>query len=260
MEVALKGEASLLWCTSRPSFDERTSPGGLKTCLSCVCANPNAIIKRFLRRSAALPDASAPKARIAIWDLCLADFGWVIGGPLPSALAADWLTSTWDNNAIIYACGPAASLVEKVAGSWVKDVLDLPRDASFAFTTGCQMAHFTSLAAARHAVLRDQGWNAKRDGIIGAPPIRVLANERRRGSIDRAIRYLGLGTGSLVLLATDGKGQVRLEALRAARQMVDGPVIVVLDAVDQKHRRHGPHYRSYTYGKGGLKRGLGSVS
>lgn len=81
----------------------------------------------------------------------------MIGGALPSALAADWLTSTWDNNAALYACGPAASVVEEIAGAWVKVVLDLPSTASFAFTTGCQMAHFTCLAAARHALLRDRG-------------------------------------------------------------------------------------------------------
>jgi aromatic-L-amino-acid decarboxylase len=84
-------------------------------------------------------------------------FAWVIGGALPSALAADWLASTWDVNATIYACGPAAAVTEEIAGEWVKDVLDLPRDASFAFTTGCQLAHVTCLAAARHAVLARVG-------------------------------------------------------------------------------------------------------
>src|SRR3546814_7539516 len=81
-------------------------------------------------------------------------FAWVIGGALPSALAADWLASTWDNNAALHACGPASAIVEEVASAWIKDVLDLPRSASFAFTTGCQMAHFTCLAAARHEIGR----------------------------------------------------------------------------------------------------------
>lgn len=159
-------------------------------------------------------------------------FAWVIGGALPSALAADWLTSAWDNNATLYACGPAASVVEEVAGSWVKDVLDLPRDASFAFTTGCQMAHFTCLAAARHALLRDRGWDVERHGLFGAPPIRVLATEHRHGSIERALRFLGIGTAALIPLATDADERVTPEALTAALGASDAPTIVHLDAAD----------------------------
>lgn len=159
-------------------------------------------------------------------------FAWVIGGALPSALAADWLTSTWDNNATIYACGPAASVVEEVAGAWVKDVLDLPRDASFAFTTGCQMAHFTCLAAARHVLLRDRGWDVEHDGLNGAPAIRVLATEQRHGSVERALRFLGLGTAALVPLATDADARVTPDVLRAALGSSDAPTIVLLDAAD----------------------------
>ena len=87
-------------------------------------------------------------------------------------------------------------MVEEVAGAWLKDMLDLPRDASFAITTGCQLAHVTCLAAARHAVLRDAGWDVEAEGLIGAPPIRVLANDQRHGSIERALRFLGLGDQS----------------------------------------------------------------
>ena len=84
-------------------------------------------------------------------------YGWVIGAGLPSSLAADWLTATWDQNAGLYACGPAAAVVEEVCGTWLKDVLGLPGPASFALVTGCQMAHVTCLAAARHAVLARAG-------------------------------------------------------------------------------------------------------
>jgi glutamate/tyrosine decarboxylase-like PLP-dependent enzyme len=159
-------------------------------------------------------------------------FAWVIGSALPSALAADWLTSTWDNNAALHACGPAASVVEEVAGAWVKDVLDLPRDASFAFTTGCQMAHFTCLAAARHALLRDRGWNVERDGLNGASAIRVLAKEHRHGSVERTLRFLGIGTDALVPLATDADARVTPDALIAALRTSDAPTIVVFDAAD----------------------------
>lgn len=159
-------------------------------------------------------------------------FAWVIGGALPSALAADWLASTWDVNATMYACGPAAAVTEEIAGEWVKDVLDLPRDASFAFTTGCQLAHVTCLAAARNAVLSRVGWDVERDGLVGAPAIRVLATEQRHGSIERALRLLGMGTRSLTPLATGEDGRLGADALADALAAGSGPTIVILDAGD----------------------------
>jgi len=159
-------------------------------------------------------------------------FAWVIGGALPSALAADWLASAWDVNACLYACGPAAAIVEEVAGEWVKEVLDLPRDASFAFTTGCQFAHLTCLAAARHRLLAARGWDVEANGLAGAPPIRVLATEQRHGSIDRALRFLGIGTRALQPLATDDAGRLRAPTVATALAAADGPTILVLDAAD----------------------------
>jgi aromatic-L-amino-acid decarboxylase len=159
-------------------------------------------------------------------------FAWVIGGALPSALAADWLASTWDVNAAIYACGPAAAVVEEVAGEWIKDVLDLPRDASFAFTTGCQLAHLTCLAAARHAVMKAAGWDVEADGLAGAPAIRVLATEQRHGSIERALRFLGIGTRALQPLPTGEDGRLAPATLREALESGSGPTIVILDAAD----------------------------
>jgi len=88
-------------------------------------------------------------------------FGWVVGGLLPAALAADWLTAAWDQNAGIYVSGPAAAVVEEVAGGWLKEILGLPAGASFALVTGCQMAHATCLAAARHALLARTGWDVE---------------------------------------------------------------------------------------------------
>ena len=159
-------------------------------------------------------------------------FAWVIGGALPSALGADWLASTWDNNAALYACGPASAVVEEVAGDWIKQLLDLPQDASFAFTTGCQMAHFTCLAAARHALLLERGWNVEAEGLSGAPPIRVLATEHRHGSIDRALRFLGLGANCLVPLETCSDSRLRAATLETALARSTQPTIVVLDAAD----------------------------
>lgn len=159
-------------------------------------------------------------------------YAWVIGGALESALAADWLTSTWDQNAALYACGPAAAVVEEVAGAWLLELLDLPRDASFAFTTGCQLAHFTCLAAARYAVMRAAGWDVNEDGLFGAPPIRVIISDQRHGSIDRAIRFLGLGNKNVITAGTDAAGRMNVAALERCLEPAGGPTIVVLDAAD----------------------------
>lgn len=159
-------------------------------------------------------------------------FAWVIGGSLTSALAADWLVSTWDQNAAIYSCGPSVSVIEETAGAWVLDLLDLSRDASFAFTTGCQMAHVTSLAAARHALLKAHGWSSEDDGLFGAPKIRVLVTTHRHESIDRAVRFLGMGRNSIEQIPTSDSGHTTASLLKTALDKSDSPTIVVLKAGD----------------------------
>src|SRR5579859_4811282 len=114
-------------------------------------------------------------------------FGFVIGGVLPVALAADWLTAAWDQNAGLALPTPAAGVVEEVAGRWLKELLGIPEHASFALVTGCQVAHATALAAARNHVLEQVGHDVERDGLVGAPPIRVVAGAKRHGTIDRAL-------------------------------------------------------------------------
>src|SRR5215213_1552157 len=104
-------------------------------------------------------------------------FGFVIGGALPAALAADWLTSVWDQNAGLYVGGPSAAVVEEVTREWLVELLGLPSDASIGFVTGTQMAHVTGLAAARWHVLNAAGWDVGRDGMTGAPRVRVLVGE-----------------------------------------------------------------------------------
>lgn len=157
-------------------------------------------------------------------------FGWVIGGGVPAAMAADWLTTVWDQNACLYAAGPAAAVVEEVAGAWLKDLFGLPAEASFAFVTGCQMAHVTCLAAARHGVLRDRGWDVERQGLFGAPPIRVLTNPERHVSVDVALRLLGFGVDAIERLPLDADRRVTPEGLRAALAAGEGPTIVILQA------------------------------
>ena len=160
-------------------------------------------------------------------------FGWVIGGSLPAALAADWLAGAWDQNAALYACAPAAAVVEEVAGEWLKDVLGLPADASFAFVSGCQMAHATCLAAARHALLAGRGWDVERQGLYGAPPIRILSSGQRHGSFERAVRLMGLGQESLVYLDSDDEDRLEPDALlRALEADASTPTILLLQAGD----------------------------
>ncbi len=152
------------------------------------------------------------------------------GGSVPAALAADWLTSAWDQNAFLGVSSPAAAVIEEVAGDWLKELLGIPAPASFAFVTGCQMAHVTCLAAARHAVLERAGWDVARDGLWSAPPIRVVAGAMRHVTIDRALRLLGLGTGSMVEVAADEHGRMQADALAEALAALKGPVIVCAQA------------------------------
>src|SRR5688572_7240129 len=160
-------------------------------------------------------------------------YGWVIGAALPAALAADWLTATWDQNAGLYACSPAAAVVEEVCGTWLKDVLGLPASASYSLVTGCQMAHVTCLAAARHAVLARAGWDVNRDGLSGSPRVRVLTSTEVHGTTTRAAKLLGIGTANMLVLPTDSGAQLRAEVLREALYRDPGlPTIVVLQAGD----------------------------
>jgi glutamate/tyrosine decarboxylase-like PLP-dependent enzyme len=160
-------------------------------------------------------------------------FGWVIGGSLPAALAADWLTSAWDQNAASYACSPALAVIEEACGSWLKDLLGLPEHASFALTSGCQMAHVTALAAARNALLTKRGWQVEQDGLFGAPKIRVLSSDQFHGSITRATRLLGMGTHAVTGLPSNEAGQLDPATLeQALKQAPDTPTIVLLQAGD----------------------------
>jgi glutamate/tyrosine decarboxylase-like PLP-dependent enzyme len=140
-------------------------------------------------------------------------FGFVIGGAVPAAVAADMLTSVWDQNAGLYAGGPAAAVVEEVCRGWLAELLGLPSHVSAAFVTGAQMAHVTALAAARHHVLAQAGWDVPADGLSGAPPIRVVVGEQRHVTIDRALRLLGIGASSLEIVPADDQGRMLVDEL-----------------------------------------------
>jgi glutamate/tyrosine decarboxylase-like PLP-dependent enzyme len=149
-------------------------------------------------------------------------FGFVIGGAVPAAVAADWLAAVWDQNAGLYVGGPSAAVVEEVCRAWLADLLGLPPHVSVGFVTGCQMAHVTALAAARHHVLARAGWDVASDGLAGSPPIEVVVGEKRHVTLDRALRLLGVGTSSLVVVPADDQGRMRVDELRLGA----GPTIV----------------------------------
>src|SRR5438128_6962881 len=149
-----------------------------------VCADASLDELRSALR-VALEDGSKPALQVIEELAAAADpglvetqssryFGFVIGGSLDAAIAADWLTSVWDQNAAGYLGGPSAAVAEEVACEWLLEILGLPDDAGVGLTTGCQMAHVTCLAAARHRVLADAGWDVEADGLFGAPPVRIL--------------------------------------------------------------------------------------
>lgn len=160
-------------------------------------------------------------------------FAWVKGGALPAALATDIMCSAWDQNAVLASTSPAGAVLEEVAGRFLLEALRLPSDCSYAFVTGCQMAHVTALAAARHAVLARHGWDVEARGLQGAPVVRVLANAHYHSSVTRALRLLGLGSDCVVPLGGDQPGRVSPDVLRDTLALEpDAPTIVILNAGD----------------------------
>lgn len=157
-------------------------------------------------------------------------FGWVIGGILPAALAADWLVSAWDQNTASRYATPATVAAEESAAAWLLDLFGLPASADVGFVTGATMANFTGLGAARSSVLTRVGWDLMREGLAGAPRIRVIVGAERHETIDLALRYLGLGEPQPV--AVDDQGRIRVDALAESLKELDprSPSIVCLQA------------------------------
>lgn len=155
-------------------------------------------------------------------------YGMVIGGAHPAALAADWLTSAWDQNAGLARLTPAATATEQVAGRWLLDLLGLPEESAVGFVTGGTMANFTCLAAGRDAVLRNAGWDVATRGLAGSPGVRVLVGAERHDTVDLALRYLGLGEPEPV--AADEQGRLVVADLERALGERSGPTVVCLQA------------------------------
>ena len=153
-------------------------------------------------------------------------FGFVIGGSLPAALAANWFASAWDQNTGLYISTPATSALEQVALKWLLDVLRLPRDCAGAFVTGTTVAHITALAAARHAVLDKAGWDVEANGLFGAPPITVITSAEAHPTLFKALGVVGLGRSRVVKVPTDSQGRMLASRLPS----ISGPAIVCVQA------------------------------
>ncbi|XAS67790.1 pyridoxal-dependent decarboxylase [Micrococcaceae bacterium Sec5.7] len=155
-------------------------------------------------------------------------FGWVIGGTLPAALAADWLVSAWDQNAGLRYATPAMAAVEEEAGHWLLTLLGLPEESDVGFVTGATMANFTGMAAARWRLMTDAGWDLDRDGLSGAPRIRCFVGQERHDTIDLGLRYLGLGQPTAV--PADRQGRIIPGELERLLAEGTGPALVCLQA------------------------------
>jgi glutamate/tyrosine decarboxylase-like PLP-dependent enzyme len=157
-------------------------------------------------------------------------FGFVIGGAIPAAVGADWLTAAWDQNANLHALSPAAAGAELVAGAWMLDLLGLPASASVGLPTGAGLANAVGLAAGRHAVLAREGWDVEARGLYGAPEITVVVGEEAHATVLTSLQYLGLGRERVVKIPADEQGQMRADALAEVVARLTGPLLVVAQA------------------------------
>lgn len=145
-------------------------------------------------------------------------FGFVIGGTLPAALAANWLAGAWDQNACMRVMSPVAAKVEDIVREWTLDLLGLPSESGVGFVTGTTMANFSGLAAARSALLQRSGWNVEEDGMFGAPPIRVVVGAEVHVSVLKALTMLGLGRSRVITVPADSQGRMRADSLPSLDQ------------------------------------------
>jgi glutamate/tyrosine decarboxylase-like PLP-dependent enzyme len=157
-------------------------------------------------------------------------FGFVVGGSLPAAVAADWLTTAWDQNGGLYVLSPAAAAAELIAGDWLKDLFGLPKESSVGFVTGGTMANFTALAVARHALLREVAWDVEEQGLMGAPAITVVTSDESHVSVFASLQMLGLGRSRVVRVPTDDQGRMRSDELQKLLADIRTPVLVCAQA------------------------------
>jgi glutamate/tyrosine decarboxylase-like PLP-dependent enzyme len=181
-------------------------------------------VARLSELGGALPDEpTAPSETLALLDRVGSPatvassggryFGFVIGGSLPAALAANWLAGAWDQNAALRVMSPVAAETEEIVLRWMTDLLGLPKNSAAGFVTGTTMANFSALAAARTAILAREGWDVEQEGLFGAPPIQVVVGDEVHVSVLKALSLLGMGRSRLIRVPADAQGRMRFDAL-----------------------------------------------
>ena len=209
--------------TVGPPVEPATLRAALEEPLPEGPEDPQAVVERFARDvDPGIVATAGPRY-----------FGFVTGGSHPAALAADWLTAVWDQPTGLYVMSPANAVIEEVAAAWLIELLGLRASGkaiSVGFTTGCTMANFTALAAARHRLLARAGWDVEADGLFGAPPIDVVVGEEAHATIFAVLQMLGLGAARVTRVPADGEGRMRAEALPEALAACGGPAIVCAQA------------------------------
>lgn len=201
-----------------------------------VAPSPEAIAA-LKKLDSPLPDAPTdPSAVLALLDdfgspatVATAGprfFGYVIGGALPVTVAANWLAAAWDQPAFSYSASPVAAALEEIALRWLLDIFGLPPTCGGAFVTGATTANFCGLAAARHRVLKNAGWDVEAEGLFGAPPVTVVVGEEAHASLFKALGMVGFGRRRVVTVPVDGQGRLRPDVLPA----FSGPTIVCVQA------------------------------
>lgn len=201
-----------------------------------VAPTPEAMARLSLLDSALPETRTNPHDVIALLDevaspatMAMAGrrfFGFVIGGSLPITVVANWLATAWDQNAALYRVSPSTAQLEATALCWLLDVLALPPECGAAFVTGATVANFTALAAARHVVLKNAGWNVEADGLFGAPPITVIVGHEAHPSLTKSLGLLGLGRSRVTSVPVDAQGRMRAEQL----PRITGPTIICAQA------------------------------
>jgi glutamate/tyrosine decarboxylase-like PLP-dependent enzyme len=157
-------------------------------------------------------------------------FGWVVGGSSPVSVAADWLASAWGQNAAMHTLSPTAAAVEETAAGWLLDILDLPREAAVGFVSGATIGSFTALAAARGALLRQQGWDCEAQGLFGAPEVHVFVGDDVHTSVLSALRYLGFGAQRVIRIDTDMQGRMSADDLSRRCASCAGAKLIIAQA------------------------------